>query len=279
MVANKPAKAVRKAVKATVESAAARVWPKLLPERETPPVPGTPGSGTPAVAEPTKPATRCRRSPTRPARSAVRRRVRPPTSTPRRRPAQGRFLTTAQGARLRDSDHSLKAGERGPTLLQDHHLREKITHFDHERIPERVVHARGAGAHGTFIGYGNARSVTKAGVPGQGRRDTGVRAVLDRARVTRVGGHGAGHPRVRDEVLHRRGHLRPGRQQHPGLLHPGRHQVPRRRSTPASRTRTGRSRRRRARTTRSGTSSPCTPRPSTTRSGTCPTAASPARTG
>ena len=77
--------------------------------------------------------------------------------------AQGRFLTTAQGARLRDTDHSLKAGERGPTLLQDHHLREKITHFDHERIPERVVHARGAGAHGTFIGYGNARSVTKAG--------------------------------------------------------------------------------------------------------------------
>ena len=76
---------------------------------------------------------------------------------------QGRFLTTAQGARLRDTDHSLKAGERGPTLLQDHHLREKITHFDHERIPERVVHARGAGAHGTFIGYGNAAAVTTAG--------------------------------------------------------------------------------------------------------------------
>ena len=69
---------------------------------------------------------------------------------------QGRWLTTAQGARLRDTDHSLKAGERGPTLLQDHHLREKITHFDHERIPERVVHARGAGAHGIFVGYGNA---------------------------------------------------------------------------------------------------------------------------
>ena len=76
---------------------------------------------------------------------------------------QGRFLTTSQGARLRDTDHSLKAGERGPTLLQDHHLREKITHFDHERIPERVVHARGAGAHGVFVGYGNARSVSRAG--------------------------------------------------------------------------------------------------------------------
>ncbi len=76
---------------------------------------------------------------------------------------QGTFLTTAQGARLRDTDHSLKAGTRGPTLLQDHHLREKITHFDHERIPERVVHARGAGAHGIFVGYGNAKPITRAG--------------------------------------------------------------------------------------------------------------------
>ena len=75
---------------------------------------------------------------------------------------QGAFLTTAQGARLRDTDHSLKAGARGPTLLQDHHLREKITHFDHERIPERVVHARGAAAHGTFESYGTAGSLTRA---------------------------------------------------------------------------------------------------------------------
>ena len=75
---------------------------------------------------------------------------------------QGRYLTTAQGARLRDTDHSLKAGRRGPILLQDHHLREKITHFDHERIPERVVHARGAAAHGVFESYGTASSVTRA---------------------------------------------------------------------------------------------------------------------
>jgi catalase len=68
---------------------------------------------------------------------------------------------------VRDTDHSLKAGERGPTLLQDHHLREKITHFDHERIPERVVHARGTGAHGTFVGYGNASTVCKAGFLGE----------------------------------------------------------------------------------------------------------------
>jgi catalase len=74
----------------------------------------------------------------------------------------GEFLTTAQGVRLPDSDHSLKAGDRGPTLMEDFHLREKITHFDHERIPERVVHARGAAAHGVFESYGTARPVTKA---------------------------------------------------------------------------------------------------------------------
>lgn len=74
----------------------------------------------------------------------------------------GRYLTTAQGVRLPDTDHSLKAGSRGPTLMEDFHLREKITHFDHERIPERVVHARGAAAHGVFEAYGNAASITRA---------------------------------------------------------------------------------------------------------------------
>ncbi|WP_430982195.1 catalase [Microbacterium lacticum] len=75
---------------------------------------------------------------------------------------QGDRLTTAQGLRLGDTDHSLKAGPRGPVLLQDHHLREKITHFDHERIPERVVHARGAAAHGEFVANRAAESVTRA---------------------------------------------------------------------------------------------------------------------
>lgn len=86
-----------------------------------------------------------------------------PTRTPQEKVAQGgERLTTAQGARLYDTDHSLKAGPRGPVLLQDHHLREKITHFDHERIPERVVHARGAAAHGVFQGYGKAGRISKA---------------------------------------------------------------------------------------------------------------------
>ncbi|OON82773.1 catalase [Streptomyces tsukubensis] len=80
----------------------------------------------------------------------------------------GAYLTTAQGARLYETDHSLKAGPRGPVLLQDHHLREKVTHFDHERIPERVVHARGAAAHGVFRGYGAAAGISKAAFLAEG---------------------------------------------------------------------------------------------------------------
>ncbi|HEX2130136.1 MAG TPA: catalase [Actinophytocola sp.] len=62
-------------------------------------------------------------------------------------------LTTQQGVRIGQDDDSLSVGERGPTLLEDFHAREKLTHFDHERIPERVVHARGAGAYGYFEPY------------------------------------------------------------------------------------------------------------------------------
>src|ERR671926_1102481 len=76
----------------------------------------------------------------------------------------GDVLTTPNGVRIPDTDHSLKAGPRGPVLLEDFHLREKIMHFDHERIPERVVHARGAGAHGTFTSYGTAANITRAAV-------------------------------------------------------------------------------------------------------------------
>jgi catalase len=63
------------------------------------------------------------------------------------------YLTTQQGVRVDHTDDALTVGERGPTLLEDFHAREKITHFDHERIPERVVHARGAGAYGYFEPY------------------------------------------------------------------------------------------------------------------------------
>src|SRR5690242_18429925 len=62
-------------------------------------------------------------------------------------------LTTNPGIPVADNQNSLRSGARGPTLLEDFVLREKITHFDHERIPERIVHARGTGAHGYFQVY------------------------------------------------------------------------------------------------------------------------------
>lgn len=74
----------------------------------------------------------------------------------------GQFMTTDQGVRINDDNNSLKSGERGSTLLEDFILREKITHFDHERIPERIVHARGSGAHGYFELYKPMGEYTKA---------------------------------------------------------------------------------------------------------------------
>ena len=72
-------------------------------------------------------------------------------------------LTTDFGAPLGDNDHSLTAGDRGPVLLQDFHLLEKLAHFDRERIPERVVHAKGAGAHGYFeVTHDLVRSVLRS---------------------------------------------------------------------------------------------------------------------
>ena len=125
-------------------------------------IPGAPAPVPPSLEEPTEP-----REPLPPAPDQAAPETVTPTGAQTGVPAvsraqQGAYLTTAQGARLRDTDHSLKAGPRGPVLLQDHHLREKITHFDHERIPERVVHARGAAAHGTFVANGAAASVTHA---------------------------------------------------------------------------------------------------------------------
>ena len=62
----------------------------------------------------------------------------------------GKKMTTNQDVKISNDEDSLKAGYRGPTLMEDFHFREKMTHFDHERIPERVVHARGYAAHGEF---------------------------------------------------------------------------------------------------------------------------------
>jgi catalase len=76
----------------------------------------------------------------------------------------GRVLTTNLGVPVADNQNSLKAGLRGPALLEDFILREKITHFDHERIPERIVHARGSGAHGYFECYEPLTKITRASV-------------------------------------------------------------------------------------------------------------------
>ncbi|SFF91883.1 catalase [Pontibacter chinhatensis] len=80
-----------------------------------------------------------------------------------RRDNSEQYLTTEQGVRIGNTDDSLKAGSRGPTLLEDFHFREKMTHFDHESMPERVVHARGSGAHGYFQPYDDSlKQFTKA---------------------------------------------------------------------------------------------------------------------
>ena len=76
----------------------------------------------------------------------------------------GAVLTTSQGVPVADDQNSLKQGARGPTLLEDFHFREKIFHFDHERIPERVVHARGYGAHGYFELTESLSDITRADI-------------------------------------------------------------------------------------------------------------------
>ena len=82
---------------------------------------------------------------------------------PFRSDATEQALRTNQGVKIADNQNTLRAGARGPSLLEDFIMREKITHFDHERIPERIVHARGTGAHGYFQSYEAHSALTKAG--------------------------------------------------------------------------------------------------------------------
>ncbi|WP_178984091.1 catalase [Winogradskyella helgolandensis] len=88
--------------------------------------------------------------------------------------AEGKVMTTNQGLKVNDTNNSLKTGERGSTLLEDFLLREKITHFDHERIPERIVHARGSAAHGYFELYESIENYSKAGIFTDTKRITPV---------------------------------------------------------------------------------------------------------
>ncbi|MES2261560.1 MAG: catalase [Pseudomonadota bacterium] len=88
--------------------------------------------------------------------------------------AGGQRLTTNQGVPVGDNQNSLKSSLRGPTLLEDFILREKITHFDHERIPERIVHARGSAAHGYFEAYEDLSAITRAAPFAQAGKRTPV---------------------------------------------------------------------------------------------------------
>ena len=167
-VAGSIAGSITKATEQVVASAAEAALSTLAGREDGNFAPGAPAPEEPPLEEPTDPQGPL---PGKPDQAGPEPRT--PTGTPLEAdPAdlaqQGSFLTTAQGLRVPNTNHSLRAGDRGPTLLQDHHLREKISHFDHERIPERVVHARGAGAHGVFVGYGNADNVCRSGFLGEG---------------------------------------------------------------------------------------------------------------
>ena len=111
-------------------------------------------------------------------------------------------LTTQQGTPVSDDQNSLKVGRRGPTLLEDHHFREKIFHFDHERIPERVVHARGFGAHGFFEAYESLADITKADLFQRPGADRSVRAVLHGGRQQGLGRPRPRRARLRRQALH-----------------------------------------------------------------------------
>ena len=105
----------------------------------------------------------------------------------------GSTYTTDQGVKVDDTDNSLTAGERGPSLIEDFHFREKMTHFDHERIPERVVHARGSGAYGVFECTDSLDDVTTAGFLSEVGRRTPVFT-----RFSTVGGSRGSADTVRD---------------------------------------------------------------------------------
>ena len=105
----------------------------------------------------------------------------------------GDRLTTNQGVKVNDTDNSLKAGTRGPSIRDDFHLQEKLTHFDRERIPERVVHARGSGAHGYFQPYESMTEFTKAKFLGDASTKTPVFV-----RFSTVGGSRGSADSVRD---------------------------------------------------------------------------------
>jgi catalase len=131
-------------------------------------------------------------------------------------------ITTASGIPVADNQNSHQRGPRGPLLLQDFHLIEKLQHFNRERIPERVVHAKGSGAYGTFTVTHDISRYTKAKLFSQVGKQTDTFI-----RFSTVGGEKGSADTERDPrgfaaaLLYRRGQLGPGRQQHADVLHQG----------------------------------------------------------
>jgi catalase len=139
-----------------------------------------------------------------------------------------KHLTTNQGVPIADNQNSLTVGERGPVLLQDVQFIEKMAHFDRERIPERVVHAKGAGAHGYFQVYKSMAPYTKAKFLQDPEKKTPVFVRFS----TVTGGRGsvdtARDPTgICSKVLHRRRQLRPSWKQSSRVFHQRRHQISR----------------------------------------------------
>ncbi len=198
--------------------------------------PGVPSSEPVALDEPTTPRTPPEPKPDQGEPAAV-----SPTGVPTGAPLgsraqHGEYLTTAGGstpARHRPlaQGRAARSGAaaRPSPAGEDHPLRPRA----HPRA-RRPRAGRGRPRRVPLLRHRDPGDPRR--VPGPGHRDPGLRPLLHGARLARVGRHGARHPRLRGEVLHRRGHVRPGGQQHARVLHPGRHQVPRRhprRQTPS----------------------------------------------
>ena len=135
-------------------------------------------------------------------------------------------MTTQQGIPVSDDQNSLKVGTEGPALLEDFVMREKIFHFDHERIPERVVHARGVGAHGYFEVYKPLTELSKADV----FQHPGVKTPVF-VRFSTVAGSEGSTDMARDvrgfccQVLHQGRKLGSRRKQHSSLFHSRRYEI------------------------------------------------------
>ncbi len=151
-----------------------------------------------------------------------------------------RTLTNRQGHPVADNQNQRTVGDRGPATLENYQFLEKISHFDRERIPERVVHARGTTSYGYFEAYGTwggepiSRYTRAKLFQEQGKRTDVALRFHGRRRAGLLRG-GARPARLRGQVLHRGRQLGPGRQQPRRLLHPRRDQVPRLHPLPEAR--------------------------------------------